>query len=72
MHKIDSNPTPKNRTLYYKDGVDGGFIAGCVRDLDKTLTQAFHLFFVATFAGAGLVSGGMIGWMIFKAIVGAE
>ena len=54
----------------------GGFIAGCVHDLGKSLTQAFHLlfhlFFVATFAGAGLVSGVLLGWMIFKAIAGVE
>lgn len=50
----------------------GGFIAGCVHDTGKVLTQAFHLFFVAAFVGAGLVSGGLVGWMIFKAIAGAE
>lgn len=49
----------------------GGFIAGCAHDTGKVLTQAFFIFFVATFGGAGLVSGGLLGWLIFKTITGA-
>ena len=50
----------------------GGFIAGCAHDMGKVLTQAFHIFFVAMFGGAGLVSGGLLGWLIFKTWFGVD
>ena len=50
----------------------GGFIADSVRELGGTLTQAFHIFFVALFGGAGLVSGGLLGWMLFKMWFGVD
>lgn len=50
----------------------GGFIAGCVHDTGKALTQACFLFFVATFTGAGLVAGGLLGWLIFKTWFGVD
>lgn len=50
----------------------GGFIAGSIHDLGKVLTQAFHIFFVAMFGGAGLVSGGLLGWLLFKTWFGVD
>ena len=50
----------------------GGFIAGRAHDTGSVLTQAFFIFFVATFGGAGLVSGGLLGWLLFKTWFGVD
>ena len=50
----------------------GGFIAGCAHDTGKVLTQAFHIFFLAMFGVAGLVSGCLLGWLLFKTWFGVD
>lgn len=50
----------------------GGFIADSVHGLGGVLCQAFHIFFVAMFGGAGLVSGGLLGWALFKMWFGVD